>query len=342
MINPMIIKRVEKTSDTPYGCLVVKDVPVDRPAIVAFGGELTLDTHGANSYAKMLQKLFDENNVHGIDIYSVIYDFGSRNAQAERAELFNIAKCRIHNKALVHIKTAPGYVSQLYNMLLRPRIIDTENKKMSVTDAISNVHKIKFYAHCHGAAALWQMAQLMRDDMLNIGFSAKEATRILREILVIQHSPIAPLYRQHFSTLSFASADDTMMQCYDDHFSQWVCDNSADIVPCVFNIPGGGHVFIAGHLKQDSFKEHEPYGLVKSDSKKYKLTPDGEIIFSAERNALLRAANDAINNTATTSARALTDGNGVDFSFLQENGNTLFNIMSSDLRQQIPKRDYQK
>ena len=56
MINPMIIKRVEKTSDTPYGCLVVKDVPVDRPAIVAFGGELTLDTHGANSYAKMLQK----------------------------------------------------------------------------------------------------------------------------------------------------------------------------------------------------------------------------------------------------------------------------------------------
>ena len=72
------------------------------------------------------------------------------------------------------------------------------------------------------------------------------------------------------------------------------------------------------------------------------MTPDGEIIFSAERNALLRAANDAINNTATTSARALTDGNGVDFSFLQENGNTLFNIMSSDLRQQIPKRDYQK
>ena len=56
MINPMIIKRVEKTSDTPYGCLVVKDVPADRPAIVAFGGELTLDTHGANSYAKMLQK----------------------------------------------------------------------------------------------------------------------------------------------------------------------------------------------------------------------------------------------------------------------------------------------
>ena len=75
--NAEIIQRIPKSDSAPYGCVTVNQVPVQRPALVAFGGELTTNAQAANSYAKMLATLLDENNINDVDVYSVIYKFGS-------------------------------------------------------------------------------------------------------------------------------------------------------------------------------------------------------------------------------------------------------------------------
>ena len=69
----------------------VTNIPVDTPAIVVFGGELTTDPHTANSYSKMLHRVLDEEQISGMNIYSVAYEFASHSPHLERADLFRRA-----------------------------------------------------------------------------------------------------------------------------------------------------------------------------------------------------------------------------------------------------------
>lgn len=353
--NAEIIQRIPKSDSAPYGCVTVNQVPAQRPALVAFGGELTTNAQAANSYAKMLATLLDENNINDVDVYSVIYKFGSRDAILERAEQFRIAGRRIRamphplqraeQNKIIHImrknEPVPQYVQQLFDILLRPRIVNPDGTKIDTNDAITNIRKIKFYAHCHGASTIWQMANLMHDEMLHIGYSINDIQKIQHELLVIQHSPIAPLTQQKFFTVSFASAEDTMMHHHNNFFADWFNENSADVVPCYFG-PRYGNVFIAGRLKALSFKEHDNKGLLQSDEDVWPLTDDGKIIFAAERNAIVRGVMGATNGTSTTNVQKLVDGNGVDFNQLKENGDGLYKFMINDLRQQNSKHGHQK
>lgn len=348
-----VIQRVPKSDAAPHGAITVTNIPVDAPAFVAFGGELTVNAHGANSYAKILQHALAENGVFGINIYSVAYKFGSRNPGLERTEQFKIAGRRLRHNAIVQDKNeqilkemrenepVANYVRQLFDVLLRPRIVDASGHRINPDMAMKNLQRIKFFAHCHGASVIWQMGNLMADEMLKLGYSATDARDIQHELVVIQHSPIAPLTKQRFNTISFASAEDTMMQNHHNLFADWMYENSADIVPCFFETEYG-NVFIGGHLKELSFKEHNLTGLLKSDNEKWPLTADGEIIFGAERNALARAAQSAINGTTVMSVNQLVDGNGIDTDVLRRNGQMLYNIMLNDIRQQRKVRGHQK
>lgn len=352
-----IIKRVPKTPDNQYGCITVNSVPVDTPSVVALGGELTTTAQAANSYAKTLQNVLNENKVYGVDVYSVTYHFGSSNPGLERAEQYRIAGRRLvkdenlnpivqHTRELTlrdmrKNEPVPNYVRQLYNILMRPRITDAAGAPVNVDDAISRVHRIKFYAHCHGASTLWQMANLMYEDMKKLGYTPAETQRIQHEVFVIQHSPIAPLTGQRFTTLSFASAEDTMMQHHNNLFADWIYENSADIVPSFFD-GTKGNIFVAGRLKEKSFREHDHSGLAATDEDIWPLTADGKIIFGAERNALVRAAQHATVGAPIPSAEQMVDGNGIDFAQLKKNGEILYKVMLNDLRQQNLKHDYQK
>lgn len=350
-----VIQRVAKTSDNQYGCVTVDKIPVDVPAFVIFGGELTNGDKGANSYAKIISTLLNQNGISGVNVYSVVYNFGSRDSTLERTELFKAAGRRLRQQVhpiLQHEydltvrdmnqnEPLPNYIQQLYNIVLRPRVINDNGQKLELNTAMQNVRRMKFYAHCHGAAAIWQMANLMHTDMLNAGYTPADTNKVQHELLVIQHNPVAPLTHPRFSTVSFASAEDTMMQNHSNLFADWICENSADIIPCYFR-PKYGNIFVAGHLKQLSFKEHDIMGLLPSDEKIYPLTDDGKIIFGAERNAIVNAAKDAISGNKVPSVKKLVDGKGINFNQLQENGDALYKLMLNDLRQQNLKRGYQK
>ena len=350
-----IIQRVPRSNENPYACAVVKDVPINTPAIVAFGGEYTQSLRAANSYANLLQRLAEENNIsQGVNFYSVVYKFGTRSPNLERVEQFRIAGRKLREKihpllqqehdAIIREmnkhEPVANYVIQLYNILLKPRIVITNNTTPDPEQTINNMHKIMFYAHCHGAATIWQMAEYMRVQMIQKGFTSRDVMRIQKELLVIQHSPIAPLDKQRFTTLSFASAEDTMMQYHQNLFIQWMGENSADISPAYFK---NGNLFVAGHLKEMSFQEHDHSGLLHTDENSWPLTPDGRIIFSAERNALVRGMRNMIGGTGRLpSIQKLVDGDGFDFSEMRKSGDFLYNVMLNDLRQQNPKHDHQK
>ena len=348
-----IIQRVPKSDKAPHGAINVTDIPVNTPAFVVLGGELTVNARGANSYAKILKNALAENGVFGINVYSVAYRFGSRNPVVERTEQFKIAGRRLrqgpivqdqYKKVMLEMRAnepVPNYVQQLFDILLRPRIVDANGGRVSPNDAMKNLQRIKFFAHCHGASVVWQMGNLMADEMLHLGYTANDIHDIQQELVVIQHNPVAPLTKQRFNTISFASAEDTMMRNHNNLFADWMYENSADIVPCFFDSEYG-KIFIGGHLKELAFKEHDLTGLLKSDDEKWPLTPDGEIIFGAERNALARAAQSAINGTAVMSVDQLVDGNGIDTDSLRRNGEMLYNIMLADIRQQMKARGNQK
>ena len=350
-----VIHRVPKSKDSPYGANVIKSVPIDKPAFIVLGGELTGDLRGANSYAKRLQILLYENNIPTVDVYSVAYQFGSRHPGLERKSLFKTARRKIENFTtpitrdkfakisdnMQRNEPTPNYIKQLFNILVRPRIVDGMNKPFNVAVAVKNVSKMKIYAHCHGAAAVWQLANYMYDEMKKLGFDEKDIKKIQSGLLVIQHSPIAPLVNQRFFTISFASAEDSMMQHHNNYISEWMGKNSGDIVPAFFDSKYG-NFFVAGRLKELAFKEHDYIGLLPSDEELWPLTDDGKIIFAAERNAIVRAANDAVRGITTHSVRDLTNGNGVDFDALKNSGDMLYKIMIKDLCQQTPKPDRQK
>ena len=181
----------------------------------------------------------------------------------------------------------------------------------------------------------------MYSTLISLGYNKEEANKIQSEVLVIQHSPTAPLTKQKFTALSFASAEDTMIQDHSNLFTNWLHENSADIVPSFFG-EELGNLFIAGHLQEQPFKEHLNSGLTEGERKISPLTSDGTIIFNAERNAIIRAVKKSQQNQTINSVKDLTDGDGVDFDELKENGERLYKIMLRDLRQQNLKHDYQK
>ena len=354
--NATIIQRIPKSETNPYGYIPTEVVPFDKPTMAVFGGDLTQTERNANYYAKQIEELLKESGISNINIYSIAYNFGSGRSKLERAEMFRSAGRRIKEerilpeakkrldliqKSMKDNEPVPNYIKQLYKIFLYPRISDENNKPLNINDAVFRIRKIKFYAHCQGAAALGQMSNYMYDEMLRMGYEKKNIEKIQKELLVIQHSPLAPLNKQKFMTISFASANDTMMQDHNNQFADWFNDNYQDIIPCYFG-PKHGNIFIATNLYTNSFKEHDNRCIVPSEEISCPLTTEGKIIFTAERNALIRSALKAIDGTPIKSVAELTDGNGVNFKRLKKNGDAVYSVMLNDLHLQNLSHDHQK
>lgn len=355
--NAQIIKRVPKTDSTPYAFIPADTVAADSLVMVAFGGDLTYTERSANFYAKQLEEVLKENGINNIDIYSIVYDFGSIEPMFERSELFRIAGRRLIKSQTSPIRqqridaiiqemrdneAVPNYVKKIHDIFLRPRFSDETGKKINLNQAISRIRKIKFYAHCHGAVTIYEIANYMYDEMLKIGYTKKEIETIQKELLIIQHNPVAPLDKQKFTTISFTSATDKMMLKHNNIFADWVFNNAPeDLLPCYFDTKYG-NIFVAKRLYENVFTEHDNKCLTASEKSNCSLTKDGQIIFNAERNAIAGGAKKSLEDATIKSVEELVEGNGVNFKQLKENGDKVYNLMLTDLHQQSLKRGHQK
>lgn len=352
-----VIQRTAPDGADMYHMSIALSVPTDVPAVVAFGGELTNSDSHANSYGKMLYRALAEENVSGVNVYSVVYDFASRSPSLERADLFHRAGRKLNladhpvARAAQTVRLdemrakepVPNYVIDLYNILLRPRLFDENGRVRPINTAIKNMRNIMFYAHSHGAAAITQLGDYMVGQLVAAGRTPEQIAKIQHNLLVIQHGPLTPLNpnRRRFNTISFASAEDTTMQNHANAFARYMSENSADVVPAFF-AGDRGNLFIVQHLRSTFTGEHDHRGILRDERQAMMTSDDGGILFDAERNALTRGAKNMLTGRAAPSVRELVNGKTVDFDQMKRNGDALYNIMMVDLHQQNLARGNQK
>lgn len=352
-----VIQRTAPGGAAAYNMAVAPTVPVDVPAIVAFGGELTNSDSHANSYGKMLYRALAEEKVSGVNVYSVVYDFGSRSPSLERADLFHRAgrKLKLAEHPITRAamtarldemranEPVPNYIIDLYNILLRPRLFDENGRVRPINTAIKNMRNIMFYGHSHGAAVITQLGDYMAQQLYDAGRTPEQIAKIQRNLLVIQHGPLSPLNpnRRRFNTISFASAEDTTMQNHGNAFARYMSENSADVVPAFF-AGDRGNLFVVQRLRSSFIGEHDHRGILRDEREQMMTSDDGGILFDAERNALTRGAKNMLTGRAVPSVRELVNGKTVDFDQMKRNGDALYNIMLADLHQQNLARGNQK
>lgn len=352
-----VIQRTAPGGANAYNMVDAPIVPVDVPAIVAFGGELTDAEMYANSYGKMLYRALAEEKVSGINVYSVVYDFASRSPSLERADLFHRAGRKLKLDAHPIARAAqiarldemrakeptPNYIIDLYDVLLRPRLFDEAGRVRPINTAIKNMRNIMFYGHSHGAAAITQLGDYMAAQLTAAGRTPEQIARIQHNLLVIQHGPLTPLNpnRRRFNTLSFASAEDTTMQNHDNAFVKYMFENSADVVPAFF-AGDRGNLFVVQRLRSSFIGEHDHRGILRAERDEMMTSDDGGILFDAERNALTRGAKNMLTGRAVPSVRDLVNSKTVDFDQMKRAGDALYNIMLADLHQQNLARGNQK
>ncbi len=350
-----IIKAVPKTAENPYGIIDVDSVTVGTPAIIALGGEFTYTQQAANHYISQIRQILTKHHIDGADIYSVYYNFGSRYADLERQEIFRAASRKIkeaehpnarefrRNKIAQMQENEPNpiYVQKLYNMIIKPMIFNENGVVRPIAEIAENTNKLRMYAYSHGAAVIYAMGKIATTEMKQSGIAPSDAKKLLKNIVVIQFGPVAPLEHPVFTTLSFASGSDTMSDGH-NNFSEYMYENAENLYPGYFS-QLGTHVFIAGKINERYDKEHDDSGVVSDDG----LTEDGQVLFSLERNAIVNVMRATVQNRPTPSVQEMVSGHGVDFEELKHNGNVFYDRMVKRLRaqknqKQIPEPDYQK
>lgn len=333
--NMGIIKRTNKSASNPFGIKHIDSIPTDKTIIIAIGGEGTNSEKDANWYASKIEQLFQEEHIKDVDIYSIFYEFKSRNAFLDRINLFRKAGRRIRLAVerenqlqyIVENEPTPEFIKQFYNILILPRVA-RDGKRIETSQAESNLSNITVLAHCHGAATMLYLEKYMTDQMLSLGYKKTEIKSIQHNLLVVSHSPIAPLGRSNFTKLSFASAEDSSLE-YHNLFHEYMVNNSFDIEPSYFpDIQG--NLFVTGRLKESMMGEHNMVGLLKSDDKPGYLTNDGRILFTAERNAVTNG----VKRHQMPSVQQLVSGNGINFDRMSNNGKIILKDMVNYARTQ--------
>lgn len=321
-----VIKSVPVDVDNEYGVEPVDVIEVGKPTLLIFGGDMTYKPQNANYYIKRLRKILDWGDIKGVNIYSAYYFFGLHDYKKYRASVFRAAGHKI--KDLIHIKPrdakqpVPQYVKHLFEMLILPLLQDKDN-------ALSNTSKVRIFAHSHGALVARTLGDYMAQEMKNMGYTSAQIKQIQQSIIVIQHGPTTPLENPRFTTLSFGSAEDIMMDMH-NAFSKYAYLNSIDMYPSYFP-QGGAHLFATYKLAQGMAGEHGIDGLNETTY----LTDDGKIIFAAERNAIVNSLRAVVNNQPAPSVGKLVSSSGVNFAEMAANGKFFYETMVNNVKNQI-------
>lgn len=324
------IKRMPTTAIESQSYTHVNKIPQNQIALVALGGAVTTDMKTASGYIKHLESLLKSANIKNTTVYSVIYSFGSVQAELLKVNLFRRAgrKVKIHAdnvaqkerelKQMNENEPIPEYVLDLYDDFIEPRIVAGD-----VAQTIKNMRNLIFFAHCHGAVALHFLADVTRNELKNNGFDDKSADTILKSIVAIQHNPVGPLEQSPITAINFISASDDVLEYHND-FSKRVMGQH-DLSPAFLGEPYG-NIFVAGKLKDSKGSEHGFSDGYKADADKL-LTENGKVIFRAEQNALINAITAAQNNMPIPTPEQMVDGNSIDFKSMQTHGQHIIQTM---------------
>jgi len=266
------------------------------------GGENTHLAQIAYSYFRSIKDTLENNKItSGLNLYSVYYDFGSsptcRDGNFDRLSLFykfrdpqrlaemsGISETELATSYPLY-GSEPQYINDIYKIALQPRLYTKNGQLLSTEQIAKNLRNMIVFTHCHGAYVVRMLEQKMLADPI-LGAQLLQTPKLLQNLLVINHEPFAPLEKCKFTSLSFGSASDRQAGLYTE--LDYQMKSAPDRCAPAFFGPEFGNIMIADQLKHDICDEHSHIGLRGSEFTDAKLTRNGKLLFTTERNALLK------------------------------------------------------
>lgn len=324
-----IIKQNQNSTGAGQHFLYADQIDINKPAVVIFGGALTTTEDKAFGYIEHLSNIIKDKS--GIDLYAAVYKFGTMDPMLVKANVFrragrkmaldmdaNVARRKEQQLAEINdMEPTPGYIEDLYEIVIEERII-----RGNVAQTARNFRNLIIYTHCHGAIVVNHMTDMAAQQMKDAGFDDNTIKQCLANVIVIQHNPTAPLENAKFTTLNFMSASDDTLN-YLDAFSKKILGHD-DVKPA-FMGTDYANVFVAGKLSKTNGSEHGFSVGYKHNGTD--LTPNGQVIFSAEQNAINNAIK-SVNNPTLPTPEQLVSGTGVDIEQMRVNGREIFSNFS--------------
>lgn len=346
--SAQIIKIVPKTLNENEFVRNPATIPVGKLAVFTLGGEETTGEFKARFYGRYIREILKQNSISGVDIYSVFYAFGSRVPSHDRAELFRAAgrfiqeqdsdnEQRAHQIAAVDkFEPSPIFIQILFDKIFKPRIVNTYGRRYDIGTAIQYARNAIFFTHCQGTSTLLMLQRKLQQAMKDAGYTTAEIDLFLKNIVAINHEPLAPLSQFKTTSVSFMSVHDAVLR-NNNMIDGSILDNADNVIPMYFDKK---HIMVMPNVRDitpdPETNEHSTFDLGEKNT--YKLSNAGKIMFAAERNAIVKSVNAAIEHKPVPSN--LISGRGVKVSELVQNAHNF--MRSAYTAPQIQVHDYQK
>ena len=281
----------------------VDGIGIGSPCILILGGEKTNSKSVASKYCDGVASVLQSAGIF-INIYSIKYQVENYDMGLDRIAAFYMANP--HNKRLIkefadsitdlQQYTIPGYIHDIFDVAFRPRILDKKGRALPEDKIISNLRNMVIFAHCHGSTVVKWLEKLLIDELTDKSAEMGPNTirKIVKNTIVINHAPFAPLRYPKFTSVSFVSTHDNEVKYYNElsekiakirKGTRKIARNAFPVITKTANLMLSDQVTQSG----TSGDEHNARYIDASKSKE-KLTPHGEILFTTERNALITAA----------------------------------------------------
>ncbi len=323
-------------------------IPVGKPSVFIFGGEETIDPYKARFYGRYISEILAQNKINNVDIYSVFYAFGSRVPSHDRAELFRAAGRFVQEidsdnehraqqiAAVDKFEPNPIFVQILFDKIFKPRIVNQYGRRYDINTAIQYARNAIIFTHCQGASTMLMLQHALQHAMHVAGYSPSEIDLFLKNIVTINHEPLGPIEQIKTTSVSFMSVYDAVLRD-NGMFDGAILDNADNVKPMYFE---SKHMMVMPNVRDvtpdSETNEHSTFDLGAKNQ--YKLSAAGKILFAAERNALIKSLNAAIERKPIPTN--LVSGRGVTVSELTQNASDF--MRSAYRAPQIQVHDYQK
>lgn len=326
-------QRVEKSSSHPHGWKRVDYVPEDETCVVVLGGSGADSDRHANSYAKDIDELLEENNLKkSVQIYSIVYrtdveddaffmpfllqkksrevlleKYGRKEVlpYTPKQEAFMQKAQKLYGQFVLSKSNPeisdPEYVERLFEKVLLYRISE-DNKKLDVQEAMKRIRKLNIVAHCHGAYVFLKLEEIMRRKMDELGYSKKEQDAIQKQLLCVAYAPYAPLGVSKCTMISFCSlADEEVWHQNAFHRELKNLDQNGQFELSYFQKKQGEVMVAPSMTKEKDGAEHSFSNYVMPERE---LSKEGKVVLFYSQNAILNGVKSSLTGR---SIRSLED-----------------------------------
>lgn len=223
--------REKKTKQNPHGWRSVSIITPDTPCLLALPGSDANSEKKANGFAKLVKSMLKDKS---FPVYSVNYEKGNRNFRIDREAL--LARYNQENPKYPFIRYIneadktyiPQYIHELYQMTLAPRLRNKDGDKASIATIAQRLNAFVIVGQCQGGTVAMQLEHLLKEDLSALGYSEKVSRYLLKQMHVIEVTPVTPLGVTQATTFKFASFSDEQATSVNTWHTQYILRRKAE------------------------------------------------------------------------------------------------------------------